>query len=196
MHTFEEVAGGLWRVQASDILINEYGGRQCPDTEKKGLYTAMKRRRYALFLGLGLSMVMLVTAPHTHGALGESVESVDSDRETLTAVRGAMTAHRDYSVHEIKTPSTVVREYVSPSGIVFAIAWNGLVHPDLTGLLGSYAGEYQEALRQTPRIKGRRHLHVKTNRVVVQKWGHIRDMKGRAYAPDLIPPGVSIDAIK
>ncbi len=141
-------------------------------------------------------MVMLVTAPHTHGALGESVDSVDSDRETLTAVRGATTTHRDYTVHEIKTDSTVIREYVSPSGIVFAVAWNGLVHPGLTELLGSYAGEYQEALRQTPRKHGRRQLQVKTNRVVVEKWGHIRDLKGRAYAPDLIPPGVSIDAIK
>jgi hypothetical protein len=156
----------------------------------------MKKRRCALFLGLGLSMVMLVTAPHTYGALGESVDSVDSDRETLTAVRGAMTTHRDYTVHEIKTDSTVIREYVSPSGIVFAVAWNGLVHPGLTELLGSYAGEYQEALRQTPRKHGRRQLQVKTNRVVVEKWGHIRDLKGRAYAPDLIPPGVSIDAIK
>jgi hypothetical protein len=156
----------------------------------------MKRRRYALILGLGLSIVMLITVQDALAALGESVDSVESDRASLSAVRGAMKAHRNYTVHEIKTDSTVVREYVSPSGIVFAIAWNGLVHPDLTELLGSYAGEYQEALQQTQRKQGRRQLEVKANRVVVQKWGHIRDMKGRAYAPDLIPPGVSIDAIK
>ena len=135
-------------------------------------------------------------ARQTHAALGESVDSIESDRESLTAVRGAMTAHRDYTVHEIKTESTTIREFVSPAGIIFAITWKGLVHPDLTELLGSYAGEYREALQQTPRKQGRRQLQVKTNRVVVQKWGHIRDMKGRAYAPDLIPPGVSIDAIK
>ena len=156
----------------------------------------MKQKRCALILCLGLSIAMLMTVQDALAALGESVDSVESDRETLTAVRGAMTAHRDYTVHVIKTDSTVIREYVSPSGIIFAIAWNGLVHPDLTGLLGSYVGEYQEALRQTPRKQGHRQLQVKTNRVVVQKWGHIRDMKGRAYAPDLIPPGVSIDAIK
>ena len=156
----------------------------------------MNRKRCALFLVLVLSIAIILTAQDTLAALGESVDSVESDRESLTAVRGAMTAHRDYTVHVIKTDSTVIREYVSPSGIVFAIAWNGLVHPDLTELLGSYAGEYQEALQQTPRKQGRRQLQVKTDRVVVQKWGHIRDMKGRAYAPDLIPPGVSIDAIK
>jgi hypothetical protein len=156
----------------------------------------MNGKRCALFLGLGLSLVIILTVQDTLAALGESVDSVESDRESLTAVRGAVTAHREYTVHVIKTDSTVLREYVSPQGIVFAIAWNGLVHPNLTELLGSYEGEYQEALRQTPRKQGRRQLHVKTDRVVVQKWGHIRDMKGRAYAPDLIPPGVSIDAIK
>ncbi len=156
----------------------------------------MNGRPCALRVVLILILVFLLPATQTFAALGESVDTIESDREHLTAVRGAMTAHRDYTVHEIKTDSTVVREYVSPAGIIFAIAWNGLVHPDLTELLGSYAGEYQDALRQTPRKQGRRQLQVRTNRVVVQKWGHIRDLKGRAYAPDLIPPGVSIDAIK
>jgi hypothetical protein len=156
----------------------------------------MKGRRYALLFGLGLMLIFLLPARQAPAALGEPVDSIESDRESLTAVRGAMTAHRDYTVHEIKSDSTVVREYVSPTGIIFAIAWSGLVHPDLTELLGSYAGEYQEALQQTQRKQGRRQLQVKTNRVVVQKWGHIRDMKGRAYAPDLVPAGVSVDAIK
>jgi hypothetical protein len=155
-----------------------------------------RRSRCALLLGLILIMVFLLPARQTLAALGESVDSIESDRESLTAVRGAMTAHRDYTVHEIKTESTTIREYVSPAGIIFAITWRGLVHPDLAELLGSYAGEYQEALQQTQRKQGRRQLQVNTNRVVVQKWGHIRDMKGRAYAPDLIPPGVSIDAIQ
>ncbi len=156
----------------------------------------MNGRPCALRVVLILILVFLLPATQAFAALGESVDTIESDREHLTAVRGARTAHRDYTVHEIKTDSTVVREYVSPAGIIFAIAWNGLVHPDLTELLGSYAGEYQDALRQTPREQGRRQLQVRTNRVVVQKWGHIRDLKGRAYAPDLIPPGVSIDAIK
>jgi hypothetical protein len=167
-----------------------------PGDNIRGVCKIMKGRRCALLLGLGLLLIFLLPAPQTLAALGESVDSVESDRESLTAVRGAMTAHRDYTIHEIKTESTVVREYVSPAGIVFAIAWKGLVHPDLSELLGSYAGEYQEALRQTQRKQGRRQLQVQTNRIVVQKWGHIRDMKGRAYAPDLIPPGVSVDAIK
>ena len=176
--------------------FDERGCMPHPHKDGEGIKTAMKRKRFALFLVLGLSIAIILTVQDTLAALGESVDSVESDRESLAAAHVAMTAHRAYTVHEIKTDSTVIREYVSLSGIVFAVAWNGLVHPNLTELLGSYSGEYQEALQQTQRKQGRRQLEVKTNRVVVQKWGHIRDMKGRAYAPDLVPPGVSIDAIK
>lgn len=100
------------------------------------------------------------------------------------------------AVREVTSDANIVREYISPSGIIFAFAWNGLSHPDLTSQLGSYAGEYQKALRQSPGQKGKRHSQVKGNRVIVEKWGHMRNMQGRAYIPSLIPTGVSIDEIK
>jgi hypothetical protein len=156
----------------------------------------MRIRIYSLLLGLGLSVVVFATAHRVQATLGESADSIESDREALSAVRSATTVRNGYTVQEVGSDSTIVREYVSPSGVVFAIAWNGLVHPDLTKLLGSYAGEYHEALQQTPREPGRRHLLVKTNRVVVEKWGHMRNLQGRAYVPALIPPGVSVDEIK
>ncbi|MBF0539787.1 MAG: DUF2844 domain-containing protein, partial [Nitrospirae bacterium] len=89
-----------------------------------------------------------------------------------------------------------VREYISPAGIVFGIAWNGLSHPDLKQLLGCYSGEYEKTLQQTPRKHGIRRIQIKTDRTVVEKWGHMRNLKGRAYVPDLIPSGVNIDEIK
>jgi hypothetical protein len=46
------------------------------------------------------------------------------------------------------------------------------------------------------RQPGRRHVTVKTDGVVVEKWGHMRNLQGRAYAPALIPQGVSVDEIK
>jgi Protein of unknown function (DUF2844) len=156
----------------------------------------MKRKLYTMFLCLGLSMGVLAIAQQVGATLGESVDSVESDRKALSAVKGATTVRNGYTVQEFALDGTFVREYLSPSGIVFGIAWNGLTYPDLTPLLGSYASEYQEALRQTPRKPGlRRHQTVKTDRIVVQKWGHMRNLQGRAYAPALIPPGVSIDEI-
>jgi hypothetical protein len=156
----------------------------------------MKMRLCAIFLGLGLSAAIFATVHQAQATLGESVDSIVSDRESLSAVRRSTVVRSGYTVREIASASTVVREYVSPSGIVFGIAWNGLIHPDLTQLLGAYAGEYHEALRQTPRQPGRRRLQVKTNSAVVEKWGHMRNLQGRAYVPALMPPGVSIDEIR
>ena len=157
----------------------------------------MKRKFYALFLCLGLSTAVLATVQQAQAGLGESADSIASDREALSAVHRASSVHNRYTVQEFASDATTVREYVSPSGIVFGVAWNGLTYPDLTPLLGSYAGEYQQALQQEPRQPGlRRHHAVRTDRVVVEKWGNMRNLQGRAYAPALIPPGVSIDEIK
>jgi len=156
----------------------------------------MKRILYVLFLCLGLSVSFFATARIVQATLGEPVDSISADRKALSAVRRAATVHDGYTVQEIASDSTVVRQYISPSGIVFGIAWNGLIHPDLTQLLGSYDSEYREALQQTPRKRGSRRLQVKTNRVVIEKWGHMRNLQGRAYAPALIPQGVSVDEIR
>ena len=157
----------------------------------------MKRRFYSLALCLGLSMAFLANAQQTLATLGESGDSVVADQRALSAVKCATTLRPNYTVHEFKSDGTAVREYVSPSGIVFGIAWNGLTHPDLKPLLGSYAGEYEEALKRTPPKPGiSRNARVETDHVVVEKWGQMRNLQGRAYAPDLIPPGVSTDEIK
>ena len=158
----------------------------------------MEGRFRALFLCLvlGMSMLIFAAAQRAQAVLGEPADSVDSDRRVLSALRGATTVRDGYTIHEFTSGATAIREYVSPSGTVFAIAWNGLTHPDLTQLLGTYAGEYEQALRETPRKHGQRALQVQANRVIVEKWGHLRNLQGRAYAPDLMPPGVSIDEIK
>lgn len=156
----------------------------------------MKGKLYILLAVIGFSAVLFATVRQVQATLGGSSGSISSDIKVLSAVQRSTTVRNGYTVHEIDSAPTVVREYISTSGIVFGIAWKGLIHPDLTQLLGPYAGEYQEALSQTPRIKGLRHLHVKTNTIVVEKWGHMRNLQGRAYVPALVPPGVSVDEIR
>jgi hypothetical protein len=156
----------------------------------------MKRKRCVFLLSLGILAFILVTAHVAHAALGESADSITSDCKSLSATRGAVITRGDYAIQTIDSDAATVREYIAPSGVVFGIAWNGMSHPDLTRLLGSYAGEYHDALRHTPHKPGRRHLQVKTNNVFVEKWGHMRNLQGRAYVPSLIPQGVSVDEIK
>ena len=157
----------------------------------------MQRRIFpGLLLGLSLVLAILSAAQLAQATLGEPADSVAADRKVLSAALGVTTISQGYTIHELKSETRTVREYVSPSGIVFGITWTGLTHPDLTPLLGSYNDDYQKALGQTRRQPGRRHVQVKTDSVVVEKWGHMRNLQGRAYAPALIPPGVSLDEIK
>jgi hypothetical protein len=156
----------------------------------------MSNKLYTFLLGFGLTAALLLQAGPGRATLGEPADSIASDQKALIAVRPSLTVHNGYTVQEVTSDAVVVREYISPTGIVFAIAWNGLIHPDLTPLLGSHAGAYEEALRQTPPKPGRRHLQVKTNQVIVEKWGQMRNLQGRAYIPALLPSGVSVDEIQ
>lgn len=159
-------------------------------------FPVMNKDHCVLALVLGLALASLTPSRPARATLGESVDSVANDGRALAAARRAAIPRTGYTVEQVVADAYTVREYVSPSGVVFAIAWNGLAHPDLSLLLGSYAGEYKQVMRQAPRIQGRRHSRVKTDRIIVEKWGHMRNLQGRAYIPALIPPGVGIDEIK
>lgn len=156
----------------------------------------MKRTMWVLLTGFGLMAAVLAAGLRAEATLGGSADTVSTDRRALSAVRGATTAQPGYTVQVITSDATSVREYVSPDGTVFAITWNGMMHPDLTALLGSYAAEYRQALRNTPHRAGVRHQQVQGKRVIVEKWGHMRNLQGRAYVPALVPSGVTIDEIK
>jgi hypothetical protein len=156
----------------------------------------MKKIIYAFIFSLCLPVAFLAGAPRAEAVLGETAQSIENDQKVLSGQRHSASVRNGYTVHEIDSGSTVVREYISPSGIVFAVAWNGLTHPDLTQLLGSYAGEYQEAFKRTAPKHGQRRIQIKTNRIVVEKWGHMRNLQGRAYVQELIPAGVNIEKIR
>ena len=100
-----------------------------------------------------------------------------------------------FSVHEIQTASgTKVREYVSPAGSVFAVAWEGPVIPDLRQALGSYFDRYIAALAD--KQAGHRQVEVRESDFVVQSRGHMRAFSGRAYLPLLMPQGVTVDDLR
>lgn len=156
----------------------------------------MVSKLHVIFLSLCFMVAALMGTEIAQAALGESVDSVAMDINALSASQGETTVQNGYTIHNIKNDSVSVREYVSPSGAVFGIAWNGMIHPDLTTLLGTYFGEYQEALKQSIFKPGSKFSQIKTNNVVVEKWGHMRNIQGHAYVPTLIPKGVDVDEIK
>jgi len=155
-----------------------------------------KRKRTVLLFCLGLIVSALLTVPPAHAVLGETADSIASDRVAMSAVRGTTTVRSNYTIEEVVSGSSLIREYIAPSGVVFGIAWNGMVHPELATLLGSYAGDYDAARKAARPAPGKRFSQVRTDRVVVEKWGHMRNLRGRAYAPALIPEGVNVDEIR
>jgi hypothetical protein len=71
---------------------------------------------------LGFSLLLIVfTTQQAQAALGESVDSVASDQKAILAVRKATRISPGYTVHEIRSETITIREYVSPSGVVFGI---------------------------------------------------------------------------
>ncbi|WP_420264387.1 DUF2844 domain-containing protein [Candidatus Magnetominusculus dajiuhuensis] len=164
-----------------------------------GISGSLAMRRFALFIVFAILAAVLLPSRRVNAAIGGSIDSVESDRKALSATNPSVPqmVFDGYTVAEINSGASAIREYISPDGVVFGVAWNGPVHPDVTPLLGSYDDEYVNALRQTPRVHGKRHSRVKTaSGLIVERWGHMRSVKGRAYVPELIPSGASVDNIK
>ncbi len=148
--------------------------------------------------GIVLSSLLLPIG--ASAALGGDVASVAADQQQLKATR-AVHANAKYSVHEITTPyGTVVREYVSPDGKVFGLAWRGPFLPDFRQLLGSYYGEFaqgaQDARAAEPQRSRNLPLKVDRPELVMHSGGHTRAYAGHAYVPGMIPSGVDAQEIR
>jgi hypothetical protein len=147
-----------------------------------------------------LASVVLVTLAFSLPAsaeLGGFVDTVQVDQAKMKATV-KVTQAKSYAIHEMKAPTgTVVREYVSPEGRVFGVAWQGPFLPDLPQILGSYFQQYSTAVQAEHRTyAGHRPVDIQQPRLVVQGGGHMLGHFGRAFVPDMLPEGVSIDAIR
>jgi hypothetical protein len=143
-----------------------------------------------------LAAVALAAATRAAAGLGERAGVIEADRKVLAAEPRATVAREGYTVERMASAANEVREFVSPSGVVFGVAWDGIAHPDLTRLLASYAPEYRQAAARPSPPGRRRGRVVRTDRLVVETWGHMRSLHGRAWVPELVPSGVSADAIR
>lgn len=143
-----------------------------------------------------LFLLLLLHSLPASATLGEKADSIARDRKALSAAKRAATTGNDYTIQEMASEGSTIREFVTPDGVVFAVAWKGMVHPDLKTLLGGYAEEYECARQQLPRKHGQKRARVKGDHVIVETWGHSRNLQGRAYLPSLVPAGVNPDEIR
>jgi hypothetical protein len=145
----------------------------------------------------GALATVLVIAVPAFASLGGNVNSIETDRARMNA-SVSRTHASNYDIHEIQSPNgTVVDEYVSSVGTVFAVTWHGQFPPQMQQILGSYFQQYSDALQaQPPQPYGHRPLNIQMPGLVVQTGGHMRAHYGRAYVPDRLPSGVQADQIK
>jgi hypothetical protein len=149
-------------------------------------------------LALGATvLVILATALPAWASLGGDAASIQADQLHMQGSRTTKAADA-YTVHEIQAATgTVVREYLSPEGKVFALAWNGPRLPDLRQVLGSYFEQYRAAVQSQsgPRM-ARRPVMINQPGLVVQIGGHVGAFSGRAYVPEMLPSGVRAEEIQ
>jgi hypothetical protein len=146
------------------------------------------------FLLTAAACALAVAPVVARAGLGADSRSIDADRQQLQATLRTREASR-YIVHELQLPGgTVVREFVAPSGIVFAVAWQGPFMPNLRQMLGDHFDAYQSAARA--RRAGHGHVSVLQPDLVVRSAGHQRAFSGQAYLPRLLPAGVTTEELR
>jgi len=140
-----------------------------------------------------LASMFLLAAP-SWAVLGQPVQSVHSDQIRLHGQLRSV-SRQGYSVQQITAADgTVIKEYVSPAGVVFGVSWQGMAMPNLSKLLGSYFPQFQQASRTA--VRKRRALVLNTDQLVVESGGHMRAFRGRAYAPSLLPNNLTPAVVK
>ncbi len=147
-------------------------------------------------LALGATLLAGQSLAPARAGLGDSVASVQADR---VSVKGQLRARSEpgYSVQEITAGTgTVIREYISPSGVVFAVSWSGPAPPNLQQMLGTYFTQFRSAVASQhakgQRRPGHNHVEVHAPSLVVHSGGHMRQYSGMAYVPSLVPPNLSV----
>ena len=146
---------------------------------------------------LGAVLMFSVFSLPTRAALGGNLNSVEQDKIQMKATVQVRQSDA-YAVHEIKAPhGMVVREYVSPAGKVFGIAWQGPFMPDMHQVLGSYLPQYSAALQEEhSKRPGRHPLNINQPGLVIETSGHMRAYYGRVFVPELVPQAVNAGEIR
>ena len=137
------------------------------------------------------SIVLLSTC--CFGALGGDESSVVADQAHMKAQR-RVSQTTAYALHEMQDANgIVVREFVSAQGKVFGVAWEGPSRPDLEQVLGAY---YAQFTKNASARRAHGPVSITAPGFVLQSGGHQRALTGRAYVPEMVPTGVSIEEIK
>lgn len=175
---------------------------------------SMRFNRWPGAYGIALLWLPL----HAFATLGGDAASIDADRAALgpaTAATASATASASAaSQAPASTPppslpgttiqtltlntGTIVREYLSTAGVVFAVSWDGPVLPQLKQLLGPDNFEQYTGAMNTARSQSgsRGYANVSLPGLAVESAGHMGAFFGRAWLPASLPAGITAKDIQ
>jgi hypothetical protein len=157
-----------------------------------------QRIKASRLIAIGITMAIVALPISASASLGGDASSVDADR---VRVQGALLRNvrsDAYTLNEVQSSSgTLIRQYISSTGTVFGVAWEGPWLPNLRQILGPYFDTYQRTVQATPgNRRARGSFTIDLPDLVVQMRGHPRAFSGRAYVPRLIPQRVQAESIR
>jgi hypothetical protein len=146
--------------------------------------------------GLSVLLILVLAQIPAWAVLGQNEASVTTDQQRMKTEDRVQT-FASYKVHQLTTTNgPTVREYVSPQGVVFGIAWQGRFMPNVNQLLGTYVENLQTATADQTHIQRRRGIIVKTGDFVYSNFCHLQNCTGRAYVPAFVPSSVSAEVVR
>jgi hypothetical protein len=152
--------------------------------------------RWLRWRGCGALACGLAFAPLAQAVLGERVDSIHADQMRLQGVRRLSTTLQ-YQVHDIRlADGATVRQFATPAGQVFALAWRSHLKLQLQPLLGQYFSPYSAARQAAAPGQGfARQSALAQGGLVVRESAHLGLFAGLAYVRQLVPEGVDPNAL-
>lgn len=138
---------------------------------------------------VGTANATLGQAPSAPPLTASPTSSVAKILATSSKTRNEL-----YTRHELQLENgTLVQEFATLDGVVFAVVWRGPVLPDLSTLLGAHFARFKQETDQARRLGKRGSpANLVSDKLIVSSGGRMRGFHGHAYVPALIPVGLSI----
>lgn len=132
----------------------------------------------------------------SYAALGGAPNAGTTPQPLLRAASSnAASTSMPYTVRPSRDPNGVmVREYVLPSNVVFAVTWDGPVRPDMSALLGSYFPSAVAA--SAVRARGTGPLIERNGDFQIESAGAPGHASGKAFLPRLVPANVRVEDLQ
>ena len=152
----------------------------------------MKRRLSAIFVYGAIACATPLAARAS--VLGEKSTATPSSRVAGARAAAKATA-ASWTMQELRDGDMVTHEYSTADGVVFGVAWDGPMRPDVPALLGQFFDEYKGA---EGRASGDRRAAsvATTDGVQAVSAGSPGHFFGRALARKLAPAGFQFEDLK